>query len=130
MNLLAWYLPIKTAHIALVLISGSLFTVRGIAVLCGASWPRQRWLRITSQLIDSALLGAALLLLAALQLNPFSQPWLCAKLALLLAYIGLGMVALRRRQRLAFVLALLCFAMMLSIARSHHPLGFFASLLA
>jgi len=130
MWLIEGYLPIKTTHVTLVLISGSLFAVRGFSLLCGAQWPLKRWLRISSQLIDSALLIAALLLLAALQINPFAQPWLCAKLALLLAYIGLGILALRRRKWLAFVLALGCFAMMLSVAKTHHPLGFFAFLSA
>jgi len=130
MTLIAWYLPIKIAHITLVLISGSLFAVRGFAVLCGAQWPLKRWLRISSQLIDSALLAAALLLLLALQINPFTLPWLCVKLALLPFYIGFGILALRSVKWPAFVLALLCFAMMLMVAKTHHPLVFWAFLLA
>jgi len=129
MALMTWYLPVKTTHVALVVISGTLFVLRGMGVLCGAHWPMRRWLRIGSMLVDSALLLAALLLLLMLELNPFAQPWLCAKLALLLAYIGAGTLALRRARTrrgkgLAFVLALGCFAMMLSVARTHHPLGF------
>jgi len=127
--LMDWYLPIKHVHVTLVLISGSLFALRGIAVLQGANWPRRRSLRVASQLIDSALFIAALLLLTALQLNPFAQPWLCVKLVLLLVYIGLGMLTLRRRHIWAFVLALVCFAMMLGVARTHHPLGFFVFLM-
>jgi len=127
-NLIEWYLPIKTAHVTCVLISGSLFTLRGIAVLLGTNWPLRRSVRIASQLIDSTLLGFALLLLAALGLNPFAQPWLCVKLALLLAYIGFGIAALRLRQVWAFVLALGCFVMMFSVAKTHHPLGLFAFL--
>jgi len=126
---MAWYLPIKTTHVALVLLSGSLFAVRGFSLLLGAQWPLRRCVRIGSQLIDSALLGSALLLLGALQVNPFLQPWLCVKLALLLVYIGFGILALRRRKWLCFVLALGCFGMMSSIAKTHHPLGFLSFLL-
>ena len=77
---------------------------------------------------------AALLLLAMLRLNPFVEPWLAAKLALLPAYVVLGVMALRRarspRSRIAwFVAALACFGMMVSIARAHHPLGFAHALL-
>jgi len=127
-NLIEWYLPIKTAHVTCVLASGSLFTLRGIAVLLDADWPLRRSVRIASQLIDSTLLIFAVLLLVALGLNPLTQPWLCVKLTLLLAYIGFGIVTLRLRQVWAFVLALGCFVMMLSVAKTHHPLGFFAFL--
>lgn len=126
---MAWYLPIKTTHVMLVLISGSLFAVRGFSLLLGTQWPLRRGVRIGSQLIDSALLGSALLLLSALQINPLMQPWLCVKLALLLVYIGFGILALRRRKWFFFVLALGCFAMMLSVAKTHHPLGFLTFLL-
>jgi len=132
--LLDWYLPIKTAHVSLVLCSGSLFALRGLCVLAGADWPQRRTVRVCSQCIDSALLAAAVLLLFALKLNPFALPWLCVKLALLPAYVGLGIFALRlaptrRGKALCFVLALCCFGMMLSVAISHHPLGIFARLL-
>ncbi|HMN81140.1 MAG TPA: SirB2 family protein, partial [Burkholderiaceae bacterium] len=63
-----------------------------------------------------------------LQLNPFAVSWLAAKLALLVAYIVFGILALRRAPTLAgklvcYVIALLCFTTMVSIARSHDPLG-------
>ena len=76
-----------------------------------------------------ALGNFSLLLLAALQINPFATPWLLTKLILLVAYIGLGTLALRHARStagkaLAYAGALCCFAMMVSVARAHHPLGF------
>lgn len=126
--LLDLYPQIRLAHIGLVVLSGSLFAVRGLATFAGARWSGTRAVRHASWMIDTALLAAALLLLYVLQLNPFAVSWLSAKLALLVLYIVFGTMALRRARsngrRIAwFVAALGCYAMMYSIARAHDPLG-------
>lgn len=131
LSLIALYPQIKAAHVGLAFFSGAFFALRGLAVLAGAHWPQQALARRASMAIDSALLVAAVLLLAALQLNPFATPWLLAKLGLLVAYVLLGVLALRRARTptgraLAFVAALGCYGAMVSIARAHHPLGLLA----
>ncbi|QEI06372.1 invasion activity up-regulator [Pigmentiphaga aceris] len=123
------YPLIKASHIGLAMLSGGLFACRGVGVLLGASLPMSTPVRRASQVIDTALLAAALLLLATLQLNPFATPWLQAKLGLLVAYIVFGTLALKRApsragKALAFMAALTCFLMMIAIARTHDPLGF------
>lgn len=128
MDLAHWYPLIKAAHVGLVFSSVGLFAGRGLGVLLGATMPMSLPVRRLSQIIDTALLAAALLLLTVLHLNPFSSPWLLAKLALLLAYIVLGSCALKRARTRpgktsAFFAALLCFAMMVAIARTHDPMG-------
>ncbi len=45
---------------------------------------------------DSLLLFAAIAMLVVAGLNPLEQPWLLAKIFGLLAYIGLGTLALKR----------------------------------
>ena len=129
MALADFYPLIKASHVGLVMLSGGLFAGRGVGVLLGATMPMSPVVRRCSQVIDTALLVAALLLLATLQLNPFTSPWLLAKLVLLVAYIGFGILALRRAptlagKGLAFAAALLCFVMMLMVATTHDPLGF------
>jgi uncharacterized membrane protein SirB2 len=124
----AFYPALRLAHISLVLASGTLFALRGLAVLQGQAWAMQRAVRMLSYGIDTALLGAALLLLAILSLNPFTTSWLLTKLGLLLVYIGLGSMALKRARtrsaRLAgYLAALLCYGFMLSVALTHSPLG-------
>jgi uncharacterized membrane protein SirB2 len=62
---------------------------------------------------------------------PFSTGWLTTKVVLLLAYIVLGSIALKRgrskRIRVAaFVAALLTVGFIVSVAQAHHPLGIFA----
>ncbi len=129
------YPQIKQVHVAMALCSGGLFALRGAAMLAGMHWPRIAPVRWVSYAIDTALLTAALMLLTVLPWAMFANGWLWAKLALLVAYIVLGIQALRpartRRARLAwYAAALLAFGAIYSIARSHHPLGAFATSLA
>ena len=60
------YLLIKAAHVGLAMLSGGLFAGRGVGVLLGAEMPMLTPVRRLSQVIDTALLAAALLLLATL----------------------------------------------------------------
>ena len=75
MTLHELYPLVRTTHISLVMVSGALFAVRGVAVLLGARWAMATVLRRLSYTIDTGLLGAALMLLAILNLNPFAIPW-------------------------------------------------------
>jgi uncharacterized membrane protein SirB2 len=118
-------------HIGLVLASVSLFAARGIGVLAQQAWPMRPAWRRASVLIDVGLLGAGLTLWTLLQFHPLHDPWLGAKLVLLLVYIVLGSLALkraptRRAKATFFVAALACVAFMASIALRHHPLGWWA----
>jgi len=131
MDPVSFYPHVKLLHIGLVLLSGSFFALRGAAVLAGAAWATRPAARHASVAIDSLLLAAALALLALLHINPFAVGWLATKIALLLAYIVLGVFALRlARTRagraLAYAAALLVFLYMYTVARAHHPLGLFA----
>ncbi|HQZ30599.1 MAG TPA: SirB2 family protein [Arenimonas sp.] len=126
--MIVFYLQIKAVHVAMVIASGGLFALRGAAVLAGARWAMAAPLRYLSYTIDTALLTAALMLLTALKLNPFVVPWLSVKLALLVVYVVLGSLALKRarsrRARAGFYLAALAtFGFMYFVARTHSPLG-------
>jgi uncharacterized membrane protein SirB2 len=129
MTLPELYPVLKLLHVGLALASGALFALRGAGVLLGKALPMRAPVRRLSYAIDTALLAAALGLLALLRLNPFATSWLAVKLAFLVAYIVLGTLALRRargrlRKGVAYVAALLCFGAMYAVARSHDPLGF------
>lgn len=132
----AYYVEIRWLHILAVAASGSLFLVRGLLVQTGraplAMAAPLRWLSVA---IDSVLLAAALMLVTILPAAMFANGWLAAKLALLVLYIVLGSLALRRgrtarTRRIAYVLAALTLAFMVSIARAHDPLGFLRHWLA
>jgi len=127
--MIEYYLPIKHVHIAAVLASVLLFSLRGVAMLAGSSLANAAPVRWLSYGIDTTLLTAALMLLAVLHLNPVTTPWLALKLVLLVVYIVLGVMALRRgrtrvRRALWLLAALAVFGYMYGEARMHHPLGF------
>lgn len=131
--MIEFYPQIKAAHVGLVLLSGALFAVRGLLVLLGQRRANAPGIRFLSYGIDTALLLAAVLLLVVLQLNPFSTAWVAMKLLLLAAYIVLGVLALRvargaTQRWLAYLSALATFGFMYSVARAHHPLGWFLAL--
>lgn len=127
--MLEFYPQIKFIHVASVVVSVSLFALRGTLVLAGRSaWALSAPLRYLSYSIDTVLLTAALMLLTMLPSGLFANHWLSVKLALLVVYVILGSLALRGQRRrgwraLLLGLALLCAAAMVSIARVHHPLG-------
>jgi len=126
--MITFYPQIKAVHVFAVLCSGGLFTLRGAALLAGARWPMVSPLRWLSYGIDTVLLTAALMLLTILPGAVFANGWLVVKLVLLVAYVVLGSLALkraptRRARATSFVAALAIFALMLGVARAHHPLG-------
>jgi uncharacterized membrane protein SirB2 len=130
LDVTAWYPELKATHISLVLISGLLFALRGALVLAGRSWAMARPWRLLSYGIDTLLLAAGVTLWAVLSLNPVASPWLGVKLLLLVLYIVLGSLALKRAptpalQRASYAGALGVYLFMISVALAHHPLGFF-----
>ncbi len=126
--MLELYPEIKWVHVTAVVASGTLFLLRGLAVQARARWPMAAPVRYLSYAIDIVLLAAALLLLAILPSAVYANGWLAAKLGLLVVYIGLGTFALKRARDkttrwACYIVALLVYAFIISIARAHHPLG-------
>jgi uncharacterized membrane protein SirB2 len=65
----------------------------------------------------------------------FANGWLTTKLILLVLYVMLGMLALKRgrtsrTRQLCYVAALCTYVFMLGVARMHHPLGWLHGWLA
>jgi uncharacterized membrane protein SirB2 len=131
----AFYTEIRTVHVATVLVSGSLFFLRGLGVnVFGAAWPMWPAIRYLSYAIDTVLLAAALMLVIIVQQYPLIHAWLTVKVLLVGIYIVLGSFALKRGKTRAarlgfFVMALLVFGVVISIARTQNPLGIFSSLM-
>ena len=128
--MIEFYPQVKLVHIVAVLASGGLFLVRGALVQLGAQWAMAAPLRYLSYAIDTVLLTAALMLVTMLHQYPFVQSWLTVKVVLLVGYIVLGSLALKRGRTRAmrivcYVAALLVFGYIYSVARAHHPLGIF-----
>lgn len=127
--MIEFYPEIRLVHVAAVIASGVLFALRGIGVLAGGRWPMWAPLRYLTYTVDTVLLTAALMLSTILHQYPFVHGWLTAKVTLLVAYIVLGTMALKRaRTRTArawyFVAAVAVYLTIVSIARAHSPWGF------
>jgi len=124
---------LKAIHLSSVVLSFAGFFIRGIWMWQGSARLKQRWVKTTPHIVDTFLLGSAILLAVQWRLSPFEHPWLMAKIIALLVYIGAGMIALRfgrsRKERLmAWLFGMLTFLYIVSVALSKSVLGWFAYL--
>jgi len=127
------YSALKHVHITCVALSGLGFLLRGMWMLNASPLADHRLTRIVPHAVDTLLLASAIALALLLHQYPFREGWLTAKVLGLLAYIGLGTIALKRgrtrSQRLAaWLAALMVFAYIVSVAVTKRPAGFFALL--
>lgn len=127
--MIEFYAQIKWVHIASIVASGLLFLLRGSLVWAG----KERLamlapLRFLSYGIDTILLSAALMLLTILPHAMYANGWLAVKLVLVVVYIVLGTLALKRgrtahMRTFSFLAALAVYLAIFGIARAHHPMG-------
>ncbi len=120
---------LKLAHVGSALLSVSGFALRGYWMISGNTLLQHRLTRVLPHVVDTVLLASAIGMLIVWQASPLQLPWLIAKIAGLVVYIGLGLVALRlgrtRPVRItAYILALATAAYILAVAYSKSPLGF------
>jgi len=127
------YATIKLIHQSAVTLSFAGFLARGVGMLRDAGWLRHRIARTLPHLVDTVLIVSAIALAWLLRLTPANAPWIAAKIAGLVLYIALGLVALRfgrtRTVRaVAWIAAMLTFAWIVSVALTKDPRGFLAAL--
>ncbi|MBZ0073138.1 MAG: SirB2 family protein [Thiohalobacteraceae bacterium] len=123
---MSFYGLIKAVHVGSMLMSISLFFVRGLWMMRAPARLAQRWVRVLPHIIDTVLLASALTLVFLSRQYPFVEPWLTAKVVALLAYILIGMFALRRGPNratriTAWFAALLVFAYIVGVALTRNP---------
>ncbi len=121
------FATLKAVHVVAAALSYLLFFVRGVWRLTGSPLLAKRWVRTAPHVNDSVLLAAAIWMALLLHQYPGTHAWLSAKVCGLLAYIALGLVALRfartrRMQLAAWVAAQLAFAYVVAVAITHDPL--------
>jgi uncharacterized membrane protein SirB2 len=121
------YATLKVIHQGAVALSFLGFFARGCGMLLDARWIKQRPAKTLPHIVDTILLVSAIALAYRLRLSPLNAPWLTAKVAGLLIYIGLGMIAFRAGSRgvkiAAWIAALLMFGYIVSVAMTKSPLG-------
>lgn len=126
--MMEFYPQVKWVHVHAVMCSGAVFALRCGATLLGARWPRHWLPKYGSYTIDTILLTSATMLFSMLPGAMFANGWLTVKLALVVLYVILGVLAMHekrtRAQRFFFyVAALATFAFIYGIARMHNPAG-------
>ncbi|NBQ71166.1 MAG: regulator SirB [Nitrosomonadaceae bacterium] len=120
------YALLKMIHVSSVILSYSLFLLRGAWLIRDSTNLRQRWVKILPHIIDTVLLTSAIFLAMTIQQNPLQDSWLTAKVAGLLLYIALGMVAMRfgktrRTKIIAWVAAQCVFIYIVLVAITKSP---------
>ena len=120
-------LALKHLHVTCVALSGCGFCLRAWWMAVASPRRHGRAARILPHLVDTVLLGSALVMAVLSNQYPFVQPWLTAKLGGLVAYILCGTMALKRGRtrtvRFAFLAAaLLSFAYIVSVALTRQVL--------
>ena len=123
------YSALKSVHVACVAASYTLFLVRGVWMMQDSTLLARRWVRIVPHVIDTVLLASAIAMAVMIRQYPFAAPWLTAKVIGLVAYIGLGTVALKRgrtkRVRIvAWIAAQIVFLYIVAVALLKRPLLF------
>lgn len=117
---------LKMIHVGSVIVSYTLFFLRGVWLMQASQKLRQRWVKILPHVVDTILLTSAIALASTIQQNPLDNSWLTAKVAGLLLYIGLGMIAIRfgknrRTKIMAWIAAQCVFIYIVLVALTKSP---------
>jgi uncharacterized membrane protein SirB2 len=127
MDLASLYPYIKLLHISTVIITGCLFLLRYTWMLQGRLEQQGAWVGTLPHYNDTVLFITGLVLASIIGQLPLQAPWLTSKLFILLAYILLGSLALRRgssrlTRGMAGAAAVVCYFTIIAIALSHNPI--------
>ena len=124
---------LKHTHLTAMLISFLLFFVRGCLMMRESNASKHRAFLIAPHIVNLLLIGTGIGLAVVMHFNPANQPWLAVKLVSLVVYIILGVLTFKhpalKVRKILWLLALIVFAFIVSVALSKNPLGFFAALL-
>ena len=125
------YLILKNFHMVLATLTITGFLLRGYWMMSSSSLRQNRATKVLPHILDTLFLASGIWLVVLLGLAPLQHSWLLAKLTGLLAYIGLGMIAMRfgrtrQIRAIAFIAALAAFAYIVGVALAKSPLSWAA----
>ena len=86
---------LKYVHVTSAALSISGYLLRGVWMMRESPQLQKKWVRIVPHIIDTVLLGSAILLAITIQQYPFVHGWLTAKVVALVAYIVVGAIGLK-----------------------------------
>ncbi|WP_269494496.1 SirB2 family protein [Castellaniella sp. S9] len=122
------YYFIKHLHVTAVGLSITLFLIRAWWSITESSLLQARVVRILPHVVDTVLLVCGVILAAMIGPN---QPWILTKIVLLLVYIGVGTIAIkrgktRRTRLIAALISVAVFAYIVGVAIHHDSASWFA----
>ena len=120
------YVLVRAVHVAAVAVSVPLLVVRALIGIRSGPDNVPRLLRILPHVVDTVLLASAVVLAVILRQYPFVAPWVTAKVLALVAYVGIGTVAVKRGRTpairgAALVGAMLVAGYIVGTALNHDP---------
>lgn len=123
------YIAIKHLHVTTAVLSITFFILRAYWSVNGSALLQKRVVKILPHVIDTILLVCGVWLAA--MIGP-EQPWILAKIIALVAYIGVGTIAIKRgktpRTRgYAALVAIAIFLYIVGVALSHNPMSWLAT---
>jgi uncharacterized membrane protein SirB2 len=119
---------VKAIHLSCVALSFTGFFIRGVWMISESTNLQRRWVKTAPHIIDTLLLVSAVILAVQMRISPLEHAWLMAKIIALLAYIGIGMVALKQGRSKqvrvsAWLLGLATFMYIVSVAFTKSTMG-------
>jgi uncharacterized membrane protein SirB2 len=119
---------VKSIHLSCVALSFAGFFIRGVWMIIDSPNLQRRWVKTAPHIIDTLLLVSAVILAVQMRISPLEHSWLMAKIIALLAYIGIGTVALKQGRSkqvrvTAWLLGLATFMYIVSVAFTKSTMG-------
>ncbi|GAA4360396.1 SirB2 family protein [Kangiella marina] len=112
---------LKHIHMTLAIITILGFLLRSFWLFRQSPSLNKKWVKISPHVIDTFLLGTGIAYWATYYGAVF-QPWIIAKLIMIVLYIGFGIVTFKANTKglraLVFTLAIVSFATILYLART------------
>ncbi|SRR5690554_5507996 len=123
------YLLIKHLHVTAAALSIIFFVIRAYWSVTENGMLQKKFVKIAPHIIDTVLLVAAILLSMMLGAAA-AQPWVLTKIVLLIVYIGVGTIAIKRgrtptTRAVAAIIAVAVFIYIVGVALRHHPASWF-----
>ncbi|NYT63955.1 SirB2 family protein [Alcaligenaceae bacterium] len=123
------YLAIKHLHTTAATLSILFFIIRAYWSVTGSGLLQRRVVKITPHIVDTVLLVCGVTLSVMLGAAGM-QPWVLTKMVLLVVYIGVGTIAIKRGKTaktrgVAAIIAIAIFFYIVGIALNKSPASWF-----
>lgn len=90
------YFAIKHIHLTAIAISVALLLVRFFWTVTESQMLTRKWVKVVPHVVDTVLLASALTLCVMIAQYPFVDGWVTEKVFGVVAYIFLGLIALKK----------------------------------